>query len=209
MEITEKIIEIEWNMFQETNNIGGRADCQDDYKTFHIMRHSQYENWSSPMIVYYYNFLCQCEAEKRNLVTEKYARMMKYTDTQYYNEHIAHYLPSVPQDNYQIIDRIIPVLVDWERKFAEAYPKLAGRGRPITSGDDAGGFTSVETYARGELETYPKDLLQLYDDYVESLQSEGKSLPMMIQNSTVRFYGYKSIEEAEAACAAKVTCEYL
>ena len=168
----ENIITIEWNMFQKVNNIGGRADCQDDYETFYIMRRSQYENWSDRMIRCYYSFLCDCEANGRNLVTEK----------------------------YRLINQMIPVLLQWEEEFAVAYPGLAGRGRPITSEGDASGFTSMETYARGEFETYPTELLQLYADYVENLKSTGKSMSLMIQDTMVKLYGYSSIEEAEASC---------
>ncbi|WP_425757253.1 DUF4125 family protein [Ihubacter sp. rT4E-8] len=196
----ENIITIEWNMFQKVINIGGRADCQDDYETFYIMRRSQYENWSDRMIRCYYSFLCDCEANGRNLVTEKYARMMQYTDLHYFNKHLAAHMPPVPQVNYRLINQIIPVLLQWEEEFAVAYPGLAGRGRPITSEGDASGFTSMETYARGEFETYPTELLQLYADYVENLKSAGKSMSLMIQDTMVKLYGYSSIEEAEASC---------
>ena len=58
----------------------------------------------------------------------------------------------------------------------------------------------METYARGEFETYPTELLQLYADYVENLKSTGKSMSLMIQDTMVKLYGYSSIEEAEASC---------
>lgn len=199
METIEKIIDIEWQMFQKTVNIGGRASCQDDYETFYIMRRSQYENWSDAMVSCYFDYLRSCEAEGRNLVTEKYGRMMQYTDLHYYNKHVASYMPHVPQINYQLINRIMPTLIQWEEQFAAAYPKLAGQGRPITSDGDASGFTSMETYARGEFETYPPQLLQLYADYVEELKAEGKSLSLMIQDTMVKLYGYTSIEDAEAS----------
>ena len=59
----------------------------------------------------------------------------------------------------------------------------------------------METYARGELETYPEELLRLYADYVADLKAAGKSLSVMNQQTMVSYYGYGSIEEAEASLA--------
>ena len=47
----EEIIKIEWQMFQNVDNLGGRADCQDDFETFYIMRRSQYDNWSESTVI--------------------------------------------------------------------------------------------------------------------------------------------------------------
>ena len=41
LEKVEKILQLEWNMFQKVENIGGRASCQEDFETFYIMRRSQ------------------------------------------------------------------------------------------------------------------------------------------------------------------------
>ena len=76
---------------------------------------------------------------------------------------------------------------------------ISGTGRPVTSDQDKYGFTSLETYARGELETYPVELLEMYADYVRQLQAEGKSLAMINQGIMVKMYGYETIEEAEAS----------
>jgi hypothetical protein len=165
------------------------------------MRRSQYENWNEEMRCCYLDFAKKSQKEGRNLVEEKYARMMQYSDLHYYNKYLAPNLPTVPQSHYPLINAIVTVMIDWELDFAKAYPKLSGAGRPITSDGDASGFTSLETYARGELETYPKELLQLYADYVAQLQRENKSLSIMIQDTLVHLYGYDSIEEAEASLA--------
>ena len=195
----ESIISIEWEMFQHVHNIGGRAGCQDDFETFYIMRRSQYENWTDEMIACYLDFAKNCQSEGRNLIAEKYGRMMQYTDPHYYDKYLAPGFPPVPQRLYRLINSIVTAQIGWETEFASAYPKLSQAGRPITSDGDASGFTSLETYARGELETYPEELLQLYADYITELKKDGRSLSMMIQETTVRLYGYDSIEEAEAS----------
>lgn len=199
LEKIERIIEIEWDMFQHTENMGGRASCQDDFETFYIMRRTQYETWTDEMIDLYLDFSAGCQSKGRNLVTEKYANMMQYTDLHYYNKHLKPFLPETPAESFPLINKIVHAMIDWELDFAKAYPKLAGSGRPITSDMDKYGFTSMETYARGELETYPVSLLQLYADYVDELKAEGKSLSLMSQEIMVKLYGYETIEEAEAS----------
>jgi len=194
----EEIISIEWDMFQEVQNIGGRASCQDDFETFHIMRQSQYANWSAEMLACYLPFLRECREEGRNLVTEKYARMMEYTDTAYYDRVLAPALPRVPRLNYRLVNLIVQKLIAWEQEFAAQYPNLAGKSRPVTADGDASGFTSMETYSRGELLTYPTELLELYAAYIDDLEASGKSLSLMIEDTMVKLYGYESVEDAEA-----------
>ena len=45
-EYIQGIIAIEWAMFDQVENEGGRASCQNDYRTFAIMRSSQYKCWN-------------------------------------------------------------------------------------------------------------------------------------------------------------------
>lgn len=193
----EEIVKIEWEMFQAVENMGGRASCQDDPETFYIMRRSQYDNWSPEMVDCYHSFVNECKAEERNLVSEKYARMMAYTDSHYFNKYIRDRIPFVPARNYRIINNIVEKLIWWEEDLAKKYPAIAETGRPIRSEEDHKGFTSMETYARGELETYPEELLLLYEDYTDRLWTEKVSLSEKNQLTMVRLYGYDSIEEAE------------
>ncbi len=195
----EAIIEIEWDMFQHTENMGGRASCQDDFETFYIMRGSQYANWTDEMRSCWLNFLKKSQAEGRNLVAEKYGRMMQFTNLHHYNKHIKPFVPAVPQSHYNMINTIVEAQIGWEKDFAAKYPKLSMTGRPVTSEGDLSGFTSMETYSRGELQTYPEELLKLYTEYVQQLKEEGRNLSMMIQQTTVLMYGYDTIEEAEAS----------
>lgn len=197
IKLIENIIRLEWDMFQNVKNIGGRASCQDDHETFYIMRRSQYENWSDEMLLCYYTYAVSCKESGRDLMTEKYARMMEYTDPQYYHEYIADYMPYVPDKNYRLIDEIVEIMVGWGKDLAKRFPKLSGAGRPITADGDSAGCTSQETYERGELATYPTELLELYLAYLKELRAQGRSLALMIQETMVRLYGYNTIEEAE------------
>jgi len=198
-QLIEEIINIEWEMFQNVENIGGRASCQDDYETFYIMRYGQYSSWNDEMVEFYHGFAADCLRSGRNLVSEKYARMMQYTDIHYYNKHLVQKLPKTALIKFRYINKIVTAMIEWELEFIESYPKLGNTGRPVTSDGDKTGFTSLETYARGELETYPRALLEMYASYVEQLKTEGKSLSLMIQDAVVKLYGYDSIEEAEAS----------
>lgn len=193
----EKIIDIEWQMFQKVENIGGRASCQDDFETFYIMRFSQYGSWSDEMVDFYLDFAEDALRRGRNLVSEKYARMMKFTHPEYYKREIESFLPPISAECLLLIDEIASAMVGWETDFSRLYPKLSGAGRPITSDVDISGFTSMETYARGELSTYPVELLRLYSEYIDRLLREGKSLSLINQQIMVELYGYDTIKEAE------------
>ena len=124
---------------------------------------------------------------------------MQFTDLHYYNKHLKPFLPETQAESFPLINEIVKAMIAWELEFASKFPKISGVGRPITSDQDKYGVTSLESYARGELETYPVPLLELYADYVRQLQAEGKSLAMINQGIMVKMYGYDSIEEAEAS----------
>ena len=197
LEKVEKILQLEWNMFQKVENIGGRASCQEDFETFYIMRRSQYENWTDEMLDVWTKYVEESEISGRNLLSEKYARMMQYSDLHYYNKHLKHKLPVTPVKIFRLINEIVEQLILWEEDLGKRYPLVVGTGRPLRSEEDYKGQTSLETYARGELETYPEELLILYRDYVKDLASKGISLSENNQLTMVKLYGYETIEEAE------------
>ena len=192
-----KIIEIEWDMFQHVQNIGGRASCQDDWETFEIMRLSQYENWTDAMLRLYLEHLLRSQQDGRNLIAEKYGRMMEFTDPQYYREEIEPKIPVLSETARRLIEEIVQILIPWEIDFCRKYPKLGRAGRPILSAGDASGFTSMETYARGELATYPERLLQAYFDYLQELREAGRSISVLDREVMTKLYGYASIRDAE------------
>ncbi len=86
MKLIQRLIEREWTLFDKVRNIGGRASCQDDRKTFFIMRGSQFLSWNVPLLESYENDLRAAQAEGRNLLAEKYGYMMMWTSPKEFKE---------------------------------------------------------------------------------------------------------------------------
>ena len=78
-ELIDAIVQLEWPMFAGVNNEGGKAACQMDLATFRIMRISQYSAWGEELLESCLADLRAAQNQGRNLMTEKYARMMKTT----------------------------------------------------------------------------------------------------------------------------------
>lgn len=192
-ELVSKIISIEWEMFQKTTNIGGRADCQDDFATFDIMRRSQWMTMSEFVLTMYLEDLKNAQQQGRNLITEKYARMMEKTSPLEY-EMIKENIPRIDKQANDIIDNIIDKHIKMEQDVQSQYPLLRSRGRPMDTNADSLGSTSAITYLRSELQTYSINTLKAYKKYIDecNLNLVAKALEY-----TVKAYGYKSLKEAE------------
>lgn len=199
LERAERIVALEWQQFQQVKNEGGRAECQDDWPTFHGMRVSQFLTWPVPLLESYTADLEAAAAAGRNLVTEKYARMMASTEPERYARELEPYLPVLPPDRVALQEGIVAVQVAWARDFAARYPRLGAGMRRLTTAEDTLEDTSFETYLRGELGTYSPGTLALYGDLVEATQAGGGNLTERTLQFTVAFAGYESLEAAEAA----------
>lgn len=193
----EQIIRAEWMMFQTVGGIGGKMGCQEDWATFRIMRYSYYNAWSDQMIRSYAKDLDEAEHDKRNLIMEKYAYMMEFTDPEYYRSKLLPYFPRIDEDTRKMIDEIAEYLIGCDREFALRYPKLSRKGRPIEAAADTGKDTSMETYFKGELRTYSRFTLQFFVEYILKCKSEGINFAFLVKDKMVRMYGYSSIEDAE------------
>ena len=84
--LINEIIDIEFSMFDKVKGMNGRAPCQNNFKTFYAMRYSQHNAFSEKTLLSYKNDLINAGHEGRNLITEKYAYMMEFTDKDYYEE---------------------------------------------------------------------------------------------------------------------------
>lgn len=194
-ELIARIVATEWRMFQDVQNEGGTAACQEDPQTFEIMRAAQAQGWSEAALASYLSDLERAEADGRNLMTEKYARMMQSTAPEEYAE-MQHLLPPLDPAITPLIDSILQIVLAWEEELATQYPYLLQRGRPLRSSQDSPAATSLETYLRGELSTFSLKTIQLYLEHVQSLASQHINGSAITLESTIRRYGFQSLMQA-------------
>ena len=190
------ITQTEWELFQQVYNTGGRASCQDDPDTFFKMRMSQWMVYSDEVLHSYLEDCRTAYSAGRNLVFEKYGRMMESTFPEEYEEVKGH-LPDV-SDKKELVEKIVQINLEWDAAMLRDYPNLRNRGRVLTTAED-GIMTgsSMESYLRGELLTYSMHTLELiYQETLEAYEKGESLLKQTIANETL-FYGYSSLEEAE------------
>ena len=202
MDLVEEVIRREWDQFQRTENEGGRASCQGNWPMFHQMRASQFMTWPEDLLRSYLDDLDEANRVGRNLVTEKYARMMASTAPDEYRERIEPFIPRLSDERVARQERVIAVQVAWARDFRGRYPKLGAAMRVLTTAEDTPEDTSFETYLRGELGTYSDRTMAMYEAMVEDLQAAGRNLTEQTVANTVRLGGFADLTEAEAAQAA-------
>lgn len=197
------ILDLEWEMFQSVQGIDGPSACQQDCKTFEIMRSSQLRGWNGEVAESYLDDLRQAKARGRNLMTEKYARMMEYTSPCEYRR-IAAQLPALDPAAPPLIEKILQMSVQWMEALAAKYPHVGAQGRPVRNSGDTPYSPSFETYTRGELATYSVRTLRLLEDHYLQMAAQGENPAEVILRHTVAEYGYASLEHAEAAQKARM-----
>lgn len=197
--LTERIVQLEWEQFQSTTNEGGRASCQSNWPMFHEMRMSQFLTWPKSLLQSYESDLREADRMGRNLVTEKYARMMQSTAPEEYKHHIEPYLATLNPQRIDQQERIIAIQVQWADDFRSRYPKLGSAMRTLRTSEDTEQSTSFETYLRGELSTYSEGTLREYESFIHELQAEHKNLTELTIANTVKLAGFAGLEDAESA----------
>ncbi len=195
-ELIRKLIKLEWDAFDQVKNIGGRADCQDDWETFEIMRRSQYLTWTVPLLQSYIDDFENALSCGWNLIAEKYGRMMESTDPEGYLA-IEGQLSPISDEKRAIIEEIVKIQVGWMEECAARYPKAAANARSIHTYEDNLYNTSYETYLRGEISTYSDRTLDLYGRFIASLCKEERNLAQETLGNSAVLYGYQSLDDLE------------
>ena len=190
--IINEILEKEWKYFSNLNNIGGRADCQDNREDFIIMRKSQWETFNEETLLSYLEDL----NSKNNPLFQKYAQMMKYNSPEEY-EKIKDILEKASEEKIDLVNKIMFIYMEWEKEFFERYPIFSSMGRPLYSSEDDNIETSIETYLRGELLSYSEKTLKLYLNYV--IDSKEKNINLAIKNmdNLARMQGFNDSNDVE------------
>ena len=190
--IINKILEKEWKYFSNLNNIGGRADCQDNREDFIIMRKSQWETFNEETLLSYLEDL----NSKNNPLFQKYAQMMKYNSPEEY-EKIKDILEKASDEKNDLVNKIMFIYMEWEKEFFERYPIFSSMGRPLYSSEDDNIETSIETYLRGELLSYSEKTLKLYLNYVIDNKEKNINLAIKNMDNLARMQGFNDSNDVE------------
>ncbi len=193
-ELINEIIALEWDFFGRVRNEGGRAPCQDDFRTFDIMRGSQYEAWDEETLESWHRDLAEAKDCGRNPLAEKYG-YMTLIDEPEENGALAWLLPSVSEEKKKLARAIVERLAPQNSAFAERWPLLAARARPLRG--TGGECVSIETYQTGELMTYSENTLKLLSRRITELEAQGTRYAELVIENGLKRRGFRSIDDAE------------
>lgn len=171
----KKIVINEWNFFTTVNNIGKRACCQDNSFTFIYSRLCYWNIYNDIILTSYLNDLVNAKNENRNLVTEKYAYIMQYTDPEYFIK-IKKYLPPISDYKKNTVNSIMLIYINWEEEIKKNNPELLDNNRDLYNPSQSTARTTIEYYFKGELSSYSESTLNLILKYYLSAFQKGINL---------------------------------
>lgn len=201
-DVVREILDLEWDMFRRVQSLDGPAACQQNPRVFEIMRSSQILSWNQEVAQSYLDDLKAAIAAGRNLMTEKYARMMEYTAPCEFRR-MAPSLPALDRQAEPLLEKLSRLSVGWMEELVAKYPHVGAQGRPLHAFEDSRFTTSFETYNRGELSTYSAKTLQLLLNHYLALAAGGTNPAEVILRHTVEKHGFASLERAEAVQKAR------
>ena len=180
-DLIDIVIEYELDMFLSAP-ADGPYNCRDHPDQFRMHRRAQFSTWSHSTLESYRQDLIRAKAERKNLMTLKYARM---------NDQ----LPKTKTN--PVIEKIFVLQYRWQQEMFKKYPHLMGGARALSAEQDSAAATSFETYMKSELETYSDNTLSLLFQDLEALDRQGVNGSERVYEILLREMGYDSIEAVE------------
>jgi len=168
--LTEEIVEREWEMMRAVVS-DGRSLCQERPGTFRAMREMSHSVLSRDTLASYLGDLRNAQAEGRNLVTEKYARMEGQ-------------IP--PVSECPLIPRIVAIESAWMDELCASFPFTFRAA-----------VTYFARYEACELETYSDTTLTLlYRDVLGAREKSRNLVRERYQNLFAKL-GQGTLAEVE------------
>ena len=199
-EITKRILELEWEMFRSVNG-DLRVSCQENRRTFTVMRRAQLDAWTEEVAESYLSDLEAAAAAGRNLMREKYIRMMEISDPAAY-QILRRELPEVSPRQRALVEEMWDHLrAQTERMWADS-PALARRGRPLSAREQED-WASVEVYQKSELLTYSEATVQALMGHLLALEEQGVDLARRMVENSMLGNGIASLAASHAAAGRR------
>ena len=177
-DVLREIIERELRMFVNVRNEGGTADCQKLPDSFRLMREMTLCVQTDAVLESYLQDLARAEAEGRNLMTEKYARM-------------DNRIP--PLKSRETIDEIVDAESRWRDSLSREFPH-------VILADGHGGF---RRYLSCELETWSDQTLEGYRGLVAEARARGRNLARYRYEFLMERVGFDSLTAYEGTLREK------
>ena len=177
-QLIHDIVERELIMFLATPNEGGPSACQTRPQSFRLMRWMNHSTHDTATLESYLNDLKEAEAQGRNFMIEKYARM-------------DNRLP--PLSTSPLLDEITDAESAFLHEASTRYPHA------ITGNGD----TAFRNYCRCELETLSERTRELYAEEVKRAQKEGRNLAEERYDNLWKRLGEGSLAAYDAKLAAR------
>lgn len=178
-QIISAIVSLEWEMFQQVKSAYPVA-CQNNPGAFQQIRGSIFDYWPIELLNSYRRDLLAAKKTKRNLITEKYARM-------------DNLIP--PLKIHPYIERIVAIEAVWQSEIKSLYPALYQRVCRESNKSNNGSNFCV--YLRSELETYGDQTLKLYYEWVQLALKKNQNHSLDMLQALVQKGGFESVAQAE------------
>lgn len=192
-ELVAAVLDKEWQMTLELEGV--KENEQQEKLMFETVRGANFDAWSDDMLEAYIADLTEAELNGRNIIREKFVRMIKNSAPEEY-ERQKQLLTELGEEKQNLIDRIWQKIHIETADFERAYPALSLGGRPLTA-EEENDIPSVETYQRCELASCSMRTLELFEQYLASLEAQNESLVRLIQEKTLKAAGFESLDDAE------------